>query len=76
MQCDFRKGFSAQQCPLAMLEKWKSAVDNKRTFGALLTNLSKAFDCLPHDLLLAKLNVYGFSLPTLRLVQSYLAKRK
>ena len=75
-QCGFRKGFSAQHCLLAMLEKWKSAVDNKKTFGALLTNLPKAFDCLSHDLLIAKLNAYGFSLPALRLVQSYLTKRK
>ena len=52
------------------------AVDIKRTFGALLTDLSKAFECLPHDLLLAKLNAYGFSLPALRLVQSYLSNRK
>ena len=75
-QCGFRKGYSAQHCLLAMLEKWKSAVDNKRNFGALLTDLSKVFDCLPHDLLLAKLNAYGFSLPALRLVQSYLSNRK
>ena len=74
-QCGFRKGYSAQHCLLAMLEKWKSAVDNKRNFGALLTDLSKAFDCLPHDLLLAKLNAYRFSLPALRLVESYLSNR-
>ena len=59
-----------------MLEKWKSPVYNKINFGAFLTDLSKAFDCLHHDLLLAKLNAYGFSLPTLRLVQSYLSNRK
>ena len=59
-----------------MLKKWKSAVDNKRIFGALVTDLSKAFDFLPHDLLLAKLSAYGFSLPALRLVQSYLSSRK
>ena len=59
-----------------MLEKWKSAVGNKRNVGALLTDLSKAFDCFPHELLLAKLNAYGFSLPALRLVQSYLSNRK
>ena len=75
-QCGFRKGFSAQQCLLAMLEKWKSAVDNKRNFGSLLTDLSKAFHCLSHDFLLAKLNAYGISLPVLKLVQSYLSNRK
>ena len=59
-----------------MLEKWKLAVDNKRIFRALLTDLSKAFDRLSHDVLLAKLNAYGFSLPTLRLAQGYLSNRK
>ena len=59
-----------------MLEKWKKAVDTKKNFGALLTDLSKAFDCLPHDLILAKLNVYGFSLSALNLIQNYLANRK
>ena len=47
-----------------MLEKRKSTVDNKRNFGALLTDFSKAFDCFPHDLLLAKLNAYGFGIKT------------
>ena len=48
-----------------MLEKWKSATDNKKSFGALLTDLSKAFDCLSDDLLIAKLNAYGFSMSVL-----------
>ena len=39
--------------PLAMLEKRKKAVDTKKVFGALLTDLSKAFDCLPRDLIIA-----------------------
>ena len=75
-QCGFRKGYSTQQCLLAMLEKWRSAVDNKKTFGVLLTDLSKAFDCLSHELLLAKLHAYGFSIPALRLVYRFLKNRK
>ena len=55
-QCGFRKGFSAQDCLLVMIEKWKRVLDNGVICGALLTDLSKAFDCLPHDLLLAKLH--------------------
>ena len=54
----------------------ESAVDNKKVFGALLMDLSKAFGCLSHDLLIAKLNVYGFSMAALRLIQNYLSNRK
>ena len=70
-QYGFRKGYSTQQYLLSMLEKWKSAVDNKKSFGALITDLFKAFDCFPHELLLTKLHVYGFSIPALRLVYSF-----
>ena len=59
-----------------MLEKWKKAVDTKKVFGALLTDLSKAFDCLPHDLIIAKPSAYGFSLLALNLIQNHLANRK
>ena len=41
--CGFRRGFSAQHCLLSMLEKWKSAIDNRKTFGAFLTDLSKVY---------------------------------
>lgn len=61
-QCSFRKGYSTQPCLLALIQKWKSAVDKRKSFGALLTVLSKAFDCLPRELLIAKLHLYGFSL--------------
>ena len=54
-QCGFRKGYSAQHCLLVMIEKWKKIVDCRGVFGALLTDLSKAFDCIPHDLIIAKL---------------------
>ena len=63
-----RKGYSTQHCPLALLEKGKCAADRGKTFGTLLTDLSKAFDYLDHELLIAKLNTEGFNLPALKLV--------
>ena len=75
-QYSFRKGFSTQQCLLALLEKWKRSIDRGKVFGTLLTDLSKAFDRLNHDLLIAKLNAHGFSLPALRLFHDYLSNRK
>ena len=72
-QCGFRKGFSTQNCLLAMLEKWKRSVDNGKGFGALLTDLSKAFACLDLELLIAKLNAYWFSLTTSKLIHDYLS---
>ena len=59
-----------------MLEIWKRSVDNGKAFGALLTDLSKAFDCLDHELLIAKLNAYGFSLTASKLIYDYLSNRK
>ena len=58
------------------MKSGRFALDNKKTFGALLTDLSKTFDCLSHELLLAKLHAYGFSIPALRLVYSCLKNRK
>ena len=45
-------------------------------FGALLTDLSKAFDCLPHDIIIAKLNPYGFDMKELNFIYDYLRNRK
>ena len=72
-QYGFRKGYSSQQCLLALLEKWKAAVDKGKVFGTLLTDLSKAFDCLNHELLVVKLNVYGFTSPAFKLIHDYLS---
>ena len=74
--CGFRKGFNVQYCLLAMTEKWKKSVDNGNVFGALLTDLFKEFDCLSHDLIIAKLNSHGFNLTALILIHNYLTKRK
>ena len=67
-QCGFRKCYSTQQCLIALTKKWKSAVDGGKSFETLLTDLSRAFGCLTHELLLANLNAYGFSLSALRLI--------
>ena len=72
----YREGHSAEQCLLIMLETWKKAIDNKGFAGGVLTDLSKAFDCLNHDLLLAKLHAYGFSIDALKFLRSYLTDRK
>ena len=59
-----------------MIEKWKKIVDNGSAFGALLTDLSKALDCIPHDLIIAKLEAYGFQINELTQVYDYLLYRK
>ena len=58
-QCGFRKGLSTQHCLLAMIEKLRKSLGSGGSSAALLTDLSKALDCLPHDLLIAKLHAYG-----------------
>ena len=73
--CGFRKNRSAQHCLIHMLGKLKKSLDNRGKTGILLTDLSKAFDCLDHDLLIAKLNAYGFSYKSLKLIHSYLNDR-
>ena len=59
-----------------MIEKWKKIVDNGDVFGALLTYLPKAFACIPHDLIIAKLEAYGFHIDALKLIHDYLSNRK
>ena len=74
--CGFRKGHSAQHCLIVMLEKWRLSLDKKGFAGVLLTDLSKAFDSLSHDLLIAKLDAYGFQFNSVKLIHSYLVNRQ
>ena len=59
-----------------MIEKWREFLDQGGVYGALLTDLSKAFDCLPQELIIAKLYAYGGDIPSLKLINSYLSKRR
>ena len=72
----FREGHSTEQCLVIMLEEWKKALDKKDSAGAILTDLSKAFDSLNHGLLIAKLSAYGFDDESLKFIHSYLKERK
>ena len=73
--CGYRKRFNTQTALLSLLEKWKSASDKKEFAGAVLMDLSKAFNTINHELLIAKLNACGFSEPSLRLLYDYLKDR-
>ena len=74
--CGFRKGYNTQHALIRMLKKWKGSLDNGENIGAVLMDLSKAFDCIKHDLLLAKPGAYGFSHEALCLVHSFLENRQ
>ena len=75
LQCRFPNGFNAQHCLLVLIEKCRKVLDKRGYAGVLLTDLSKAFYCINHELLLAKLHAYGFSLKSLTFIQSYLSNR-
>ena len=68
--CDYRKEFSTQQAPLSLIENWKNILDKKGYGGAVLMELSKAFDTLNHNFLLAKLHAYSFTTESLKLIKS------
>ena len=70
--CGYRKGFSTQQALLPLIKRWENTLDQSGYGGAILMDLSKAFDTINHDLLIAKLGAYGFDTASLKLIRSYL----
>ena len=58
-----------------MIEVWKKYLDKGNEIAVILTDLSKALGTINHSLLLAKLEAYGFSMASLKLMQSYLCNR-
>ena len=75
--CGYRKGYNAQYALVAMMEKLKECLDKKKgIYGAVLMDLSKAFDTINHELLIAKLDAYGFGEDSLQILASYLSDRQ
>ena len=74
--CAFRRGHGCQTTLLRLLEDWRNALEKNQYLAAVLMDLSKAFDCLPHDILLDKLSAYGMSTDSVSLLESYLSNRK
>ena len=71
----FRQKYSCQSTLLRMIEEWKSALDNGNIVGNIAIDLSRAFDSLPHGLLLAKIYAYGVNIESCKLIASYLHNR-
>ena len=72
----FRKEFRCATTLLRFAEDWKKDLDKQQYVGTVLMDLSKAFDCLSHDLILAKLSAYGLSANACDFSNSYLSNRK
>ena len=73
--CGYRKGYSPQHATLIMVKNWKNTIDEGGYAGGVLMDLSKAFDTINHNLLIAKLHAYGFDTGALELILSYLSDR-
>ncbi len=72
----YRHRYNTQHVLIRMIEELRRNLDNDNVVGAILMDLSKAFDCIPHDLLIAKLSAYGFHEDALVYIYSYLKRRK
>ena len=72
----YRKNYSTQHVLIRLLEEWRKGLDDGNLVGAILMDLSKAFDCIPHDLLIAKLHAYGFNANSLSYIYGYLKGRR
>ena len=71
----YRSKYSSDHMILRLIEEWKEKLDKGFSAGPVLMDLSKTFDCIPHDLLIAKLNAHGFDRKSLVFFYSYLKQR-
>ena len=71
----YRKSYNSQHVLIRLIEEWREYLDKDFVVGAVMTDLSKAFDCIPHDLLIAKFEAYGLGEKALSYIFSYLTNR-
>ena len=74
--CGFRKAHNTQHALFKLLHSWQKELDQKGFVGTILMDLSKAYDCMQHDLLIAKLECYGIDKIGLSLILDYLSRQK
>ena len=74
--CGFRKAHSMQHALFRLLQKWQKELHSSRIVGTILMDLSKSYDGLPHDLVIAKLEAYGLDTNSLRFIFDYMSCRK
>ena len=72
----YRELYNTQHVLIKLIEEWRKNLDNNYFIGAVLMNLSNAFDCISHDLVIAKLAAYGFDKKMICYIYSYLKSRK
>ena len=71
----FRKSYSTQHALFRVIESWKQCLDSKGVVDTILMDLPKAYDCIPHDLLIAKLEANVLDRSSLSLMLTYLSNR-
>ena len=74
-QHGFRKGFSTETQLISVLDDWLSSLDKQTMTDVLLIDFSKAFDSVPHQRLLLKLNYYGITSNSLSWIENFLLDR-
>ena len=72
----YRKSYSTNHVLVRLIENWKKPLGEKKYASAVLMNLLKAFASIPHDLLIAKMYAYRFSINSVTFFYSYLKRRK
>ncbi len=75
MLCAYRKKYGTEHVLIRLIDSWKCALDENKFVGTVLMDLSKAFDCIPHSLLITKMHAYGLSNNACEFMSSYVSDR-